>query len=340
MSVEPSTGYIKAWVGGIDFKYFKFDNVYQSRRQVGSTFKPLVYATALRMGKRPSDNVSAEAICINGWCPKNSGGGYGMYTMKCALANSVNTVSARLMQEYGVDNVIHLARKMGIKSPLPAVPSLSLGVAEIPLFEIVGATSTFANSGVYIEPTFILRIEDKNGSVIYESSPVIEQALDPNVSFQMIRMMKSVVDGSCGSGTGVRLRGGRAYGGIAYPTAGKTGTTQSNTDGWFIGLTPDLVTGVWVGAQDPTVRFNSTALGQGANTGLPIYGYFMNKVYKDSEIKISKGDFKEPEGFQEYREQLNIHSSASFDDLMDDETVPADMNNLIETPEDLGGENQ
>lgn len=340
MSVEPSTGYIKAWVGGIDFKYFKFDNVYQSRRQVGSTFKPLVYATALRMGKRPSDNVSAEPICINGWCPKNSGGGYGMYTMKCALANSVNTVSARLMQEYGVDNVIHLARKMGIKSPLPAVPSLSLGVAEIPLFEIVGATSTFANSGVYIEPTFILRIEDKNGSVIYESSPVIEQALDPNVSFQMIRMMKSVVDGSCGSGTGVRLRGGKAYGGIAYPTAGKTGTTQSNTDGWFIGLTPDLVTGVWVGAQDPTVRFNSTALGQGANTGLPIYGYFMNKVYKDSEIKISKGDFKEPEGFQEYREQLNIHSSASFDDLMDDEIVPADMNNLIETPEDLGGENQ
>lgn len=339
MSVEPSTGYIKAWVGGIDFKYFKFDNVYQSRRQVGSTFKPLVYATALRMGKRPTDNVSAEAICINGWCPKNSGGGYGTYTMKCALANSVNTVSARLMQEYGVDNVVHLARKMGIKSPLPAVPSLSLGVAEIPLYEIVGATSTFANAGVYIEPTFILRIEDKNGSVIYESSPVIDQALDPNVSFQMIRMMKSVVDGSCGSGTGVRLRGGKPYGGIAYPTAGKTGTTQSNTDGWFIGLTPDLVTGVWVGAQDPTVRFNSTALGQGANTGLPIYGYFMNKVYKDSEIKISKGDFKEPEGFQEYREQLKINSSANFDDLMDEDIAPVDLNNLIETPEDLGDDN-
>lgn len=339
MSVEPSTGYIKAWVGGIDFKYFKFDNVYQSRRQVGSTFKPLVYATALRMGKRPSDNVSAEAICINGWCPKNSGGGYGMYTMKCALANSVNTVSARLMQEYGVDNVVHLARKMGIKSPLPAVPSLSLGVAEIPLYEIVGATATFANAGVYIEPTFILRIEDKNGSVIYESSPVIDQALDPNVSYQMIRMMKTVVDGSCGSGTGVRLRGGKPYGGIAYPTAGKTGTTQSNTDGWFIGLTPDLVTGVWVGAQDPTVRFNSTALGQGANTGLPIYGYFMNKVYKDSEIKISKGDFKEPEGFQEYREQLKINSSANFDDLMDEDIAPVDLNNLIETPEDLGDDN-
>lgn len=337
MSMEPTTGYIKAWVGGIDFKFFKFDNVYQSRRQVGSTFKPLVYATALRMGKRPSDVVSAEPICIGNWCPKNSGGGYGTYTMSCALANSVNTVSARLMNEYGVDNVIHLARKMGIRSPLPAVPSLSLGVAEIPLYEIVGATSTFANAGVYIEPTFILRIEDKNGSVIYESSPVIEQALDPNVAYQMIDMMKSVVDGSCGSGTGVRLRGGRPYGGIAYPTAGKTGTTQNNTDGWFMGLTPDLVTGVWVGAQDPTVRFNSTALGQGANTGLPIYGYFMKKVYTDSGIKISKGDFKAPEGLEEYRQQLNINAPAGIDDLMHIMDTNSPME-IKETPEDLGGD--
>ncbi|MFZ4785933.1 MAG: transglycosylase domain-containing protein, partial [Flavobacteriales bacterium] len=189
MSVEPSTGHIKAWVGGIDFKYFKFDNVYQSRRQVGSTFKPLVYATAVRMGKRPTDMVSAAPITIGNWSPKNSGGGYGDYTMRCALANSVNTVSARLINEYGIDNVIHLAKKMGIKTPLPRVPSLSLGVAELPLFEMVGATATIANQGVYIEPTFILRIEDKNGSVIYESDPVIDQALDPNVAYQMVTMM-------------------------------------------------------------------------------------------------------------------------------------------------------
>jgi penicillin-binding protein 1A len=336
MSVEPSTGHIKAWVGGIDFKYFKFDNVYQSRRQVGSTFKPLVYATALRMGKRPEDQVSAEQICIGNWCPKNSGGGYGFYSMRCALANSVNTVSARLMNEYGVDNVVHLAKKMGIKTPLPAVPSLSLGVAELPLFEMVGATSTFANGGVYIEPTFILRIEDKNGSVIYESDPVIDQALDPNVSYQMLSMMKAVVDGSCGSGTGVRLRGGRAYAGIPYPTAGKTGTTQNNTDGWFMGLTPDLVTGVWVGAQDPTVRFNSTALGQGANTGLPIYGYFMKKVYADSNIKISKGDFAKPAGYDDYKRNLNINSAADFDDLMSDDLMVNPSGEIKETEEDLG----
>jgi penicillin-binding protein 1A len=316
MSVEPSTGHIKAWVGGIDFKYFKFDNVYQSRRQVGSTFKPLVYATAVRMGKRPTDMVSAAPITIGNWSPKNSGGGYGDYTMRCALANSVNTVSARLINEYGIDNVIHLAKKMGIKTPLPRVPSLSLGVAELPLFEMVGATATIANQGVYIEPTFILRIEDKNGSVIYESDPVIDQALDPNVAYQMVTMMKAVVDGSCGTGTGVRLRGGRAYGNIPYPTAGKTGTTQNNTDGWFMGMTPDLVTGVWVGAQDPTVRFASTALGQGANTGLPIYGYFMNKVYKDPNLKISKGDFPVPEGFTTSAQGAGFNTATDIGDLM------------------------
>lgn len=316
MSVEPSTGHIKAWVGGIDFKYFKYDNVYQSRRQVGSTFKPLVYATALRLGKKPTDVVNGQKFCIGNWCPQNSDGKYQDYSLRCALANSVNTISARLIDQYGVDNVVHLAKKMGIKSNLPAVPSLSLGVAELPLFEMVGATSTFANGGVYIEPTFITRIEDKNGTVIYEADPVIDQALDPNVAYQMLTMMKGVVDGSCGSGTGVRLRStSRPYGGITYPTAGKTGTTQNNTDGWFMGLTPDLVTGVWVGAQDPTVRFASTAMGQGANTGLPIYGYYMKKLYGDSKVKISKGDFTEPEGFQEYKRAQNDVGGVDMSDM-------------------------
>jgi len=194
--------------------------------------------------------------------------------------------------------IINLARRLGINGHLDPVGPLSLGAANIPLFQMVGALGSFANNGVYIEPTFILRIEDKNGTAIYEAEPQIEQALDPNVAYDMITMMKSVVDGSCGSGTGVRLRNGnKPYGGITYPTAGKTGTTQNNTDGWFIGLTPDLVTGVWVGAQDPTVRFSSTALGQGANTGLPIYGYFMKKVYADNKLKVSKEDFKVPEGY-------------------------------------------
>ena len=297
MSVDPHSGHIKAWVGGIDFKHFKFDNVYQSARQVGSTFKPLVYATALRMGKNPTDQVDGSRFCWGSWCPQNSGTGYGSYTMRCALANSVNTVSARLAQQYGIDNIIKLARRLGITAHLDPVGPISLGAANIPLYQMVGALSTFANQGVYIKPTFILRIEDKNGTPIYEPEPEIEQALDPCAAYDLITMMKAVVDGSCGSGTGVRLRNpGKAYGGITYPTAGKTGTTQNNTDGWFIGLTPDLVTGVWVGAQDPTVRFTSTALGQGANTGLPIYGYYMKKVYADGNLDISKGDFEMPQG--------------------------------------------
>ncbi|NBU65737.1 MAG: penicillin-binding protein, partial [Chloroflexia bacterium] len=260
MSVDPHSGHIKAWVGGIDFKNFKFDNVYQSARQVGSTFKPLVYATALRMGKNPTDQVDGSRFCWGSWCPQNSGTGYGSYTMQCALANSVNTVAARLAQQYGIDNIIKLARRLGITAHLDPVGPIALGAANVPLYQMVGALSTFANQGVYIKPTFILRIEDKNGTPIYEPEPEIEQAIDPCAAYDLLTMMKAVVTGSCGSGTGVRLRNpGKPYGGITYPTAGKTGTTQNNTDGWFIGLTPDLVTGVWVGAQDPTVRFSSTA---------------------------------------------------------------------------------
>ncbi len=298
MSMDPHTGHVKAWVGGIDFKNFKFDNVYQSARQVGSTFKPLVYATALRMGRSVNDEVDGSRFTWGNWSPQNSGGSYGMYSMKCALANSVNTVSARLAQQYGIDNIINLARRLGIHNHLDPVGPLALGAANIPLYNMVGALGSFANNGVYIEPTFILRIEDKNGTAIFEANPEIDQALDPSVAYDMLTMMKAVIDGSCGSGTGVRLRNAaKPYGGITYPTAGKTGTTQNNTDGWFIGLTPDLVTGVWVGAQDPTVRFSSTALGQGANTGLPIYGYFMKKVYADAKLDISKGDFEIPNGY-------------------------------------------
>jgi penicillin-binding protein 1A len=293
MSIEPRTGFVKAWVGGIDYKTFKFDNVYQSARQVGSTFKPFVYATALRMGKDPSDPVDGSPFCWGSWCPQ---GGGGTMSMKCAIANSVNTVAARLAYTYGIDNVIKLARRLGITAHLEPTGPLALGAANIPLFQMVGAISSFANDGVYIQPRFFLRIEDKNGTAIYEAPTVVEQALDPCDAYQLLSIMKAVVDGSCGSGTGVRLRySGRPYGGINYPTAGKTGTTQNNSDGWFIGITPDLTTGVWVGAQDPTVRFTSTAIGQGANTGLPIYGYYMKKLYADPSIKISKGDFKPPE---------------------------------------------
>jgi penicillin-binding protein 1A len=286
---------------------------------VGSTFKPLVYATALRLGKKPCDKYFNLKTCIdlptgNQWCPSNSDGKYGgEYTLTRALANSINTITAQLVKEFGPETVVTLARNLGVKSPMPAVPALALGVAELSLYEMVGANAAFVNHGVYIEPTFITRIEDKNGNVIYEADPVIEQALDPTVSHELVKMMKGVVD----FGTGQRLRGGRPYANISYPIAGKTGTTQNNTDGWFIGLTPELVTGVWVGAQDPTVRFNSTALGQGANTGLPVWGYFMNRVYADKDIAISRGDFEAPADYDSERFQCTGQSSDLFDSFDD-----------------------
>jgi penicillin-binding protein 1A len=168
---------------------------------------------------------------------------------------------------------------------------------------MVGANSAMVNHGMYIEPTYLLRIEDQNGNMIYEADPQISQALDPSVSYTLVDMMKGV----CSFGTGSRIRGSAPYGNLKYPIAGKTGTTQNNTDGWFIGMTPDLVTGVWVGAQDPTIRFSNTNLGQGANTGLPIFGYFMNKVYADPNIKISKGDFQKPENFDTLRFDCKVN---------------------------------
>jgi len=311
MSMDPQTGFVRAWVGGVDFKHYKFDNVYQSRRQVGSTFKPFVYATAIRFGEHPCTEYPNQKICIDmpegqpQWCPDNSDFEYGeMVTLEYALANSINTITAMLIKKYGPEPVIQLARDMGIESPLPAVPSIALGVAEVKLYEMVAAYSALVNKGVYIEPILITRIEDKNGNMIFEASPETREALDERSAYITLEMMKGVVDGAYNRekdetmGTGVRLRmdvASRKYDNIKVPMAGKTGTTQNNTDGWFMGLTPELVTGVWVGAQDPTVRFSRTYYGQGANTGLPIYGYYMQDVYADDSLNISKEDFAQPD---------------------------------------------
>ena len=313
VSVEPATGHIKAWVGGIDYKHFQYDNVGQSRRQVGSTFKPFVYATALRLGAEPCDEFPNQKTCIDlprgsdppRWCPDNSDEDYGeMVTLEYALANSMNTVTAKLIKDYGTRRVIDLAHALGIESDIPNVPSIALGVAQLTLRELVSANASLVNQGVYVQPTFIARIEDRYGNAIYEPKQEIRQGLDDRTAYQVIQMMKGVVDGAWNEekakrmGTGIRLRydsDARDYDGIRAPMAGKTGTTQNNTDGWFMGLTPDLVTGVWVGAQDPTVRFSSTRLGQGANTGLPIYGFFMKDVYADETLAVSQADFARPE---------------------------------------------
>ena len=311
MSMDPRTGFVRAWVGGIDFKHFQYDHVERAKRQVGSTFKPFVYATAIREGIEPCRELPNQLVCFDmppgqpEWCPKNSDAVYGgMVTVEYGMANSMNTITAWLMKQYGPQAVTTLARHMGVKSHLDPVPSLCLGVADLSLMEMTGAFSTFANQGVYIEPIIFTRIEDKNGNAIYDITPKTYEALDERTAYIMLDMLKGVTDGaynpSTGKtvGTGMRLRanyGNRArYANIKFPTAGKTGTTQNNSDGWFIGITPDLVTGVWTGGEDRSVRFSTTDKGQGANMALPIYGYFMNKVYADATIEISTGDFERP----------------------------------------------
>ncbi|MEY5042786.1 MAG: hypothetical protein RJA19_13 [Bacteroidota bacterium] len=310
MSVEPATGHIKAWVGGIDYRFFKYDNVGQSRRQVGSVFKPFVYATALKLGMRRCSEIPNQKICLDmpegypDWCPDNSDFAYGdIVTLEYALANSMNTVTAKLIKDFGTERVIQLAHDMGIENEIPNYPSIALGAAQLTLREMTVANASFVNGGVFVSPTFIARIEDKLGNVIYTPKTVIRQGLDERTAYTVLQMMKGVVDGAYSietgnrKGTAMRIRGDRAdreYDGIRAPMAGKTGTTQNNTDGWFIGLTPDLVTGVWVGAQDPTVRFSTTTLGQGANTGLPIYGYYMKAVYANEEVGLSRRDFDRP----------------------------------------------
>lgn len=314
MSMEPQTGYIKAWVGGINFKHFAFDHVYQAKRQVGSTFKPIVYAVAMRDGFSPCYEVpnvqytfrKGEFGLLKDWTPKNSEPDYGYnVTLKYALANSLNTITAWIMKRFGPQTVVDMARDLGITSHLEPVPSLCLGVADLNIFELTGANSTFANKGVWIQPTYLMRIEDKHGNVIKEFIPKSKEALDEQSAYVMVQLMKGVVDGAYNkakgktTGTGMRLRGSiskdRPYVGFRNPIAGKTGTTQNNSDAWFMGLTPELVTGVWVGAEDRSVRFSSTYYGQGANMGLPIWGYYMQKVFADPKLKYTQGDFEKPE---------------------------------------------
>jgi penicillin-binding protein 1A len=295
MSMEPSTGYIRAWVGGIDYRNFKYDHVKQGKRQVGSTFKPFVYTLAMQEQWSPCYQVPNIPVTFDlpeggTWTPKNSDAKYGgMMTLKKGLALSVNSVTAYVMKQFGPQAVVDLARKLGIESHLDAVPSLCLGTADISVFEMVGANSTFANQGVWVEPTFITRIEDKNGNVIEEFMPRRVEAISKETAYLTLNLMKGVVD----HGTGLRLRFRH---GLTAPIAGKTGTTQNNSDGWFMGITPDLMSGVWVGCEDRSAHFRSTDLGQGASMALPIWGIYMKKVYDDKSLKISQDDFEKPEG--------------------------------------------
>jgi penicillin-binding protein 1A len=295
MAMDPKTGHVKAWVGGVNSKHFSYDHVKQGKRQVGSTFKPFVYALAMQefwspCHQVPNVPVTFELPTGQTWTPKNSDGKYGgMMSLRQGLASSTNTITAYVMKQFGPDAVVNLVRKMGVTTPLDAVPSLCLGTCDISVYEMVGANATFANKGVWTEPVFISRIEDKNGNVLKEFIPQRVEAMSEESAYLTLKLMQGVVE----SGTGQRLRGRYK---LYTPIAGKTGTTQNNSDGWFMGITPDIVAGVWVGGEDRSIHFRSTALGQGANMALPIWAKFMQKVYADDKLKVSKGDFEAPQG--------------------------------------------
>ena len=310
ISVEPQTGFVKAWVGGADFNHFAFDHVRQGKRQVGSTIKPFVYSTAMAMGVvKPRTQFANTSYCVDlqdaegnidgRWCPKNAGGSdAGSVSASTGLALSMNNITVAVMAKMGgyagPKTISKLLKLMDINlTPEQEVPSLCLGIMDLSLFELVGAQCIFANDGIFNRPTTILRIEDRNGNVIYNAKPHAVEVLNENVAYETLQMMKKVVT----SGTAGSLRGGQSWGNVLAPTAGKTGTTQSNSDGWFVGLTPELVTGVWVGAEDRSVRFRSMTWGQGARMALPIYGYYMQKVYKDPIVALSTTDFKQPKSY-------------------------------------------
>jgi penicillin-binding protein 1A len=283
MAMEPQTGNIKAWVGGINYKYFQYDHVGQGARQVGSTFKPFVYATAIeQLGMSPCDSIldgpfmirKGEHNVTEDWEPRNSDNKY--------------------------RGIVELTHKLGVTSEIPAQPSIALGAVEITVQDMVAAYSTFANQGVYVKPQFLRKIEDKSGLVLYEPVPESHDVLNKDIAFAVIKLLEGVTEG--GSGERLRTEGGgngdNRWTGYPYmfknPIAGKTGTTQNQSDGWFMGMVPNLVTGVWVGCEDRSARFKGLTYGQGATAALPIWGYFMKKCYEDENLHVSKEDFDRP----------------------------------------------
>ena len=316
MSMNPKNGHVMAWVGGIDYRNFQYDHVMLSKRQIGSTFKPFLYATAIDQLKlSPCDMLPDLIHCIEPykygnpepWCPTNSSDKYGgMRTLSNALANSKNTISAQLIDKVGPRPVANLARNLGVSSNIPNVPAIALGTPDLSVYEMVGAYGAFANKGIYVKPIMVTKIEDKNGTIVYQSKPETRDVLSEESSYVTLKLLEGVTK----FGSGARLRHdipederNYVYKNVVtgYPykfdnaIAGKTGTTQNQSDGWFIGMVPNLVTGVWVGGEDRSVHFKEIAYGQGATMSLPIWGLFMKKCYEDEELQVSKEDFEEPE---------------------------------------------
>ena len=343
MSMNPKNGHVMAWVGGIDYRNFQYDHVMLSKRQIGSTFKPFLYATAIDQLKlSPCDMLPDLIHCIEPykygnpepWCPTNSSDKYGgMRTLSNALANSKNTISAQLIDKVGPRPVANLARNLGVSSNIPNVPAIALGTPDLSVYEMVGAYGAFANKGIYVKPIMVTKIEDKNGTIVYQSKPETRDVLSEESSYVTLKLLEGVTK----FGSGARLRHdipederNYVYKNVVtgYPykfdnaIAGKTGTTQNQSDGWFIGMVPNLVTGVWVGGEDRSVHFKEIAYGQGATMSLPIWGLFMKKCYEDEELQVSKEDFEEPE-------VLSIELDCSKVLPAESESDESDINDLL-----------
>jgi penicillin-binding protein 1A len=310
IAIEPQTGHVKAWVGGTNYKHFQYDHVKLGKRQVGSTFKPFVYATAInQLNMSPCDKLPNTPFTIpkekygmpEDWTPKNSNNEYGgEQTLKQALANSVNVITARLIDKVSPITVVRLAKSAGIETEIAPNPSIALGAIDLSLFELTGAYSTFANKGLRVEQMMILRIEDKNGMVLQEFTPKTKEVMDEESAYLILNLLEGVTL----YGSGARLRsGGGSYPdnmvtGFPYkftnPIAGKTGTTQNQSDGWFMGMVPNLATGVWVGNEDRAAHFYGISRGQGATMALPIWALFYKKCYEDTTLNLSKEAFEKP----------------------------------------------
>lgn len=319
MSMEINTGHVKAYVGGPDYRHFMYDMVKGGKRQVGSTVKPFLYTLAMQNGMSPCSkvpNVKQQFILSDGriWEAKNASPTKfedKMVTLRWGLAHSVNQVSAWVMKQFNPQSVVDVMKKMGVYSPIDPVPSLFLGTSDITLYEMVGAYGTFANKGVYTQPNFVTRIEDRHGNVISTFTAEKHDAIDEQTAFLMIDLMRGVVD----AGSGGRLRWKPEYGGFKGPIAAKTGTTQNHSDGWFIGITPQLVNGSWTGAELRSIHFEDLQSGQGASMALPIWGYYMRKVYADKSLPYNDdAAFERPVNFSV---NVNCNDPESIEQSLD-----------------------
>nr|WP_311181769.1 transglycosylase domain-containing protein [Hymenobacter volaticus] len=322
MAMNPLNGHIKAWVGGINYKYIKYDHVKQGKRQPGSTFKPFVYVAAIDQGYSPCyqrPDVPTTFPAERGrpaYTPRNFEGTYSgrTFTLRQALARSMNSITAWLVQKIGPNDIVSYAKQLGITSPIDPVPAIGFGSSDVSIYELTGAYSTFVNKGIWTSPIMVTRIEDKNGNVLREFVPQTKEALREETAYLMTYMLRGATEEQ--GGTSIILKNGFKF---PYEMGAKTGTTSNYSDGWFMGLTPDLVCGMWIGGEDRSIHFRTGAYGQGSRLALPLYGIFMKKMYADKSIDISRGPFPKPDTLS-----VEINCSRYYNGAQRD-TIPYDQ---------------